>query len=170
MAGNLCTNDFFGFSIEVPETWHAMSKSNLAGYLRAQEGSDVFNVAPILVAFKHGDDVPETDAFDPSLIVGAERLSNVPGVRTAREYLQDVKSSPDEEGFYKEDLKGPFSCLVGGQRFYGLDGKGQLEGTTMNTRLLVSVRKDYFFVIATAWESEEDGKVLADALKTVRFR
>lgn len=170
IEGNLCTNRFFGFSIALPETWYHASREGLRRRLQSEKKSDRQNVAFILLSFKFPKSTRELDTFKPSLFVFAERLSNMPGVSSAHEYLLECFRQRKETNPHFSKPTGPYKCVVGRETFYGLDATGRLQGRMANTSQLAVIKKGYAFSIAAAWESDQDGKVLRQALETAQFK
>lgn len=169
VKGNLCTNDFFGFSVRFPRGWHTRTRASLKRFLEHRKKSDRRNVAVILAAFKIAHGTRDAETFNPSLVVGADRLSNLQALSGAREFLLRAVQERESDGLYYGAPNAPYKWGAGKEVFFRVDGKRALQGKIVNTSHLAVIKKGYAFSIALAWESEEDGKVLAEALNTVRF-
>ena len=161
IEGNLCTNDFFGFSIAPPRNWHYASREVLKRHLEREKESDRQNVALIFLSFRFRKATRDLGTFNPSLFVFAERLSNMPGVSSSEEYLLGCFRQTKERNPDCGTPTRPYKYPIGDQTFWRLDVRGRLQGRIANTSHLAALRGSYAFSIAVAWENDEDGRVLA---------
>jgi hypothetical protein len=170
IKGNLCTNDFFGFSIEVPKGWRPLPREELRRRLESESDFDRKNVSLILAAFKVPRRGSQAEPLHSALIVGAERLTSVFGAGTARDYVRRIVRKREREQSAWGTPRGPYKCVIGGQEFLRLDCDNYVRGRTGNTSLVVIAKKNYVLAIGTGWENEDDRKTLERAIKTARFK
>ncbi len=169
IEGNRYVSDFFGFSIEPPAGWYLESRKVLRRRLQKEKGSDRENVAFMLLVFKFPWTSRPSGSFNSGIFVLAERLSNMPGVRTADEYLLACLKQREEKTPQHGKPKGPYKRVVGGKDFYGLDCKFRLQGRMADTSHLAIIKRDYARSTYAVWGTQEDRRVLAKVRETVRL-
>ena len=105
LADHTYTNDYFGLSVTFPEQWYIQSREDLdelsksGANLAAGPGADKTlkaaiqagqpNTLNLVSAFRHPPGTP--GSFNPSIILAAERVKHLPGIRTGAEYCENLK-------------------------------------------------------------------------------
>ena len=168
MEGNVCINDFFGFSIRVPEGWQIDSEETLRRWLRQRSKDEQKHVAMVLVAARALKPAP--GVVQPMLLIGARRLSSIPEVKTVEDFMKHTQRIRERQGYNTGDPGKPYEAVLGGEACLRLDAGQRYGNGLVNSVLLAMLRRGYALSIAGAWQTEEDGRALMESLKTVKFR
>jgi hypothetical protein len=132
MNGRTYTNEFFNFTIDVPEKWiihNEREKNDLneSGREELQEIDSSFQeklesaeqrVLPLLSVFKYK--IGSTEQFNPSFIVMSEKLPQDLAGMNEPAYLQITKAELEQTGLYQTFEQINLAVKVGGEDFYVL--------------------------------------------------
>ncbi len=180
LAGHTYTNDYFGLTISIPDDWYIQSREEAEELSRigtaaatakganqnlkaAMEASQT-RTFTLVSAFRHPPGTP--GLFNSSVIILAERVKHLPGIRSGAEYCAQMK-----QGLEMTAMKYEFDAVESGLKIGSLDAHclparmnvGVIE---VRQRYYATRYKDYVLALIVSYsndaEREEAEKILAD--------
>jgi hypothetical protein len=168
----LYVSHFFGFAFEYPKGWvvHDDALNNRIKERAEEEAAKSGNLAQqkntyLLVTvsrYPRGEPIP----LNPTILVGAERISHVPGNPTAKDYLFAIREPKIKRGI-KPLLKEPVEVRAGGFTFFRDDFSGEVSGVPMSNSLYVTVIKGYAIVFSFTGDDAKSVEEMAQVMSTV---
>ncbi|MBK8811736.1 MAG: hypothetical protein IPN69_13525 [Acidobacteria bacterium] len=166
-------SEFFRFTIDIPKSWHRISRDEAARLLEVRRGVVNRNAGSKLV-------VPKTE--NPNLLtftlkpVGLDsnsslecNLSKLSGRNaTAYQSAMLVYTGFSKLGFYNMPNK-PVREMIGGVEFIRLEGTADLAGTRYRQKIYFLARNGYTLAFTLTAFSDDDENELIEAFKTIRF-
>ncbi len=176
-------NDFFNFSIEVPQGWKVQDDKQMKelvevgkevisdnkSKLRKIVDASMVNTAYLLTAFKH--EVGAKIAFNPSFMVLAENTRLDPRIKKGDQYLSNAKILMQQGQIpYEFDEKGIQRINVGGKEFYFMDTEMTVSGQKINQRFYSRVEKGFSLGLIISFNDEEQKKELEAVIAKAKFK
>ena len=168
-TGSTYRNDFFGFSITVPEDWHIAGKEEMKALLEDAE-ADASTAGLFYTARYSADDFMknENEDFNPNIVLIVENLS-LPGRKidtTKYVSLYRKNLSPAMPG---HAIQSETNKTIGGQEFTSLQSQSNFEGIHISQEHLICVKNNYavIFVLTTLDDSEKPQ--LDDIMATLKW-
>ena len=164
LKDNMYTNRFFGFQVQLPNTWKILNKPSRR---ELRKGSEIV----------FGGDKELTDAavqagFDPllmaldlssgrTLAIAAEPLSDHPEIRTGADFLEGVLELATGPGKPLQKVSSISLARLPTGDFHRVDLAGNVGGAHQCVGLLVSIEKGHALsIMISAKSSEEVSDVL----------
>lgn len=173
-------NVHFGFSMDVPASWHVATNDEVntltANALKSLTDSAAANanlvgfamnqVIPLMYAFKHPLDYKEGP--NASLVVNGEYLGENADVEGTK-YLDIFRARLETQADYNFTCSAIRSEKLGGADFSCVDITGEVKGIRMYQTLYWKMEDGYSLNFILTWFLDADKTELADTLKTVSF-
>ncbi len=174
-------NDYFGFTLIVPDSWYALDKEgmhevtqqgtrmvtgnnrNLKAAVKAGEKNS-FN---LLMAYQYPPGTSVT--FNPSIGCVAEKVSHLPGIKRGRDYLQNIKkfmAMSRVKMDFSEDIE---AVNLGGVEFDFLYGEANMGLLTVSQEYYASVRKGYALSFVISYVNDHQYSRLQESIDSIRF-
>lgn len=174
-------NQFFGMSITFPEEWwvqdaethqETMQESgrmfagddpNLQAALKASELTTV----QLFAVMEHpiGTPVP----FNPNLIALAERVRNMTGIQSGKDYLYHARKLMEASQMsyiFSEELD---RISLGGVEFDVLRGRLDIGPFSVHQKFYSAIMKGYALGLVVSFSTEEEEMMLNQILETLSF-
>ncbi|HYV30371.1 MAG TPA: hypothetical protein VEO53_04580 [Candidatus Binatia bacterium] len=184
LSGGRYTNSYFGFALTVPPAWSVAPEEVLQQIQRA-------NNQP-LTGVGHDRDLKRRIEFaaqdshqllllskkpwasatnsNPSLIVGAEHLSHLAGVRTGRDYLAHLSRLLSNSTLPYQPSGGLVEVRLAGRTFARLGFIAKIGNQTLRQDYLATVDQGYVLVFILSAGPQADFLRLEQAIQSLRFR
>lgn len=176
-------NDFFGIQIKLPEAWIVQSREQtqqiseigkelMAGddnILKTQIEASEVNTANLLAVFQY--ELGASVEFNPSIMIVAENVSIIPGVKNGSDYLfharrmimqGQVEYSYLTENFNKE--------IIGESEFYFMDAYINYMGIEIKQRYYSTILKGFSLNLIISYADEEQKEILENSIYTMTFK
>ena len=177
-------NRYFGFKVTLPEGWNPLDQNtredmektatkmitaNNKG-LGAMIDASSEDAVNMFTVFKHplGTPVP----FNPSVMCMAQKVDNLPGIKTGSDYLyhvMQVLDNLDFGPFHVEYSGSTYTEELGGVDFDVFDITVQMGMTTITQKFYARVMKGYVLSYVVTYQSWDEMEELDNCLQTVRF-
>jgi hypothetical protein len=174
-------NDYFGFTLTVPDNWYALDKKGMqevtkAGTrmvtgnnkkMKAAVKAGEKNSLNLLMAYQHPLGAQVT--FNPSIGCVAEKVGHVPGIRSGRDYLKNIKKFLSMSQFkmdFPEDIE---AVSLGGVDFDLLYAEANVGLLTISQEYYASVQKGYALSFVISYVNDHQYSALQEALDSIRF-
>lgn len=179
VEGTKYTNDYFGFSIEMPSDWYMASKEELAtimnmtaSYLKENSGASVdVAMQQILPLFFTASRNPFADPGQSSSIVclGQNMKDYAALVTDVRAFLnlsiQGVKAQGLDATFGEIE-----TYTVNGQEVGKISYTSNQGGVSLTQVLYATLKNDFAIVFTATGFDEESTKQIDDVMKTLSFK
>lgn len=176
------TNEFFNFSLELPQDWHVQSQESMEDLQDA--GSDLLagedeNKKAILEAsrdrsgsllglFKY--EIGSQVDFNPSFLMLFERFSGATGIKTGADYLFHTRKMLKESNLSYAVLDEEFkSQQVDGRDFYTLNTRLDVGENSIYQTYYVHVEGKYALAMIMTYFNPETKTELEAILNKVKF-
>jgi hypothetical protein len=172
LSGHTYTHEHFKLSVTIPEEWYIQKSSEADQLAKAgstlikEEARAAMDAAKqrtlnLVSAFKHPPGTPVP--FNPNLIVMAENLAFLPGLKEGRDYLNLLQQS-----MANMTIKYEFDPVETGQKIGSLpagrlQARAQIAGRNVNQEYYAARSGDYFLVVILTFSSDAE----RDALRTI---
>jgi hypothetical protein len=167
-------NSFFNFSFTYPKDWvvsdeamkariqeraeeHAAKNGNLA------QMKDAYLLLPVS---QYPLGTPGI-ALNPTILLAAEKISQVPGNPTAKDFLLGYREIKVKQGI-PSILSEPVEFRVSGLQFFRDDYQGEIRGVSISQSSFVLFKKGYALVITFTGEDRKAVEEMANSMKTIR--
>ena len=174
-------NPYFGMTLTIPSDWSILNKrtrrerQDMSG--RLWVGNDANREAMLedswprmvylLAAFKHPFGSPV--AYNPEISCCADRISDFSGIRTGKDYLFHWKTMLEAGQLKCSFPEQIYSESLGGAEFYVLTVDYAWRDGTMRQEVFAATMKDYALAITISFVTQEERRVLREALSTLKF-
>ncbi len=179
IEGSTYKNNYFGFGMEIPYRWNAQDKkarqkikeSDAAAgqekYINAFMTETRLERVTLLTAFRH--QAGSTEHFNANMICAIEKMENLDGIKTAKDYLCQAKtflstSSPPPE-FPLEIYKKPFDGVV----FDVLYMQTVLPDETVKQNCYSTIIKGYALSFFISYTTENELTDLNSLMNSIKF-
>lgn len=182
LDGSKYTNTFFRFSMEVPQGWYVLNRSQLTEVQKIgaravpnkelgkqlQKAKDVLN-APLLVIYR--DQPGSTEGFNPSFQAVAENLARHSEIRNAEQYQRQVLEMFKVSGMDYYDLDVPIErTTIGGAEFTYFKLRINYGGYDVSQDWYVTVRDNFALSFGLTYTDAEQADTLYKTLNSMVFR
>ncbi len=175
-------NDFFELTIPLPDSFHIQSHEETNQLLnlgleslgnsdeefkKQLVASSVKN-AYLLTAFKYEIGTEEVD-FNPSIIVVAENMQLVPGIKNGKEYLthtQKLLQHTDLDYLFK---KGITEKPIGQKSFANMTGLLTIGGLTITQDYYTRIDNGFALNIIVSYLDESDRMELMEIVQAIKY-
>ncbi|WP_058486461.1 hypothetical protein [Defluviitalea phaphyphila] len=178
---NKYSNDYFGFTMELPEDWHIATD---------EEKKALFNVGKEMLVENNEDLVENTDSssegifhlvwtykyplnsvedFNPNFLCTAENVGLIDSIIIdEKDYIESVKTVLEETGVgYK---CGDISTeKIGNKDFYVMEVSLDYQGITIYQKYYLKIVDKYVLSYLLSYSSEDEKNELTDILNTISF-
>jgi len=171
-------NDFFGFSITMPESWHIASKEEMDAiewidedFVNRQEAEKAAKIAEITTAdlfnvFRYTDDEAEArESFNPSVSAFAETL---PLLINRAEYVKQTRQliAKTMPGI---NIKSETNRTVNGVEFIVLETEVSIQGIRIHQEYWVCLKHGFALLFLLTWVDAEEKQMLDDIKATLKW-
>ncbi|RXZ80504.1 hypothetical protein EBB07_18295 [Paenibacillaceae bacterium] len=176
VANGTYTNEYFGMSVNIPQEWIVQDDETVneladLGKDLATDGDEKkkkqydYSQLQTLNLLMISQFPLDEAVLNPSLIVNAEKVSKLQGIKTGEDYLNSAKKLLEQMGPYEfKDIK---KETLGGKEFYLLEASIDNGETLVEQKYYSSIIKGYSFnMISTSMDeasAQEISKVLGSA-------
>lgn len=179
---NIYENEFFKFKIKLPKDWVVQSKEQTDMLMEAgkkmvlEENKDLekyFKVSEIktvylLTVFQYELGYPAE--FNPSILIMAENLRAVPGIKNGKDYLFHAKkllkySQPDAMILTNEFEK----IVIDNVDFYKLEIVNKLMDIEVKQIYLSTIINGFSFNLIYTYSNDEEKEILLNSVNSMVF-
>jgi hypothetical protein len=172
------SNPGFGFTFKFPKDWvvhgeatneriRELGKEKVAesgGASKASVDVAMKNTYQLLTIFRHPLGTPGV-AFNPAILVIAERVAYAPGITSGKDYLLNVRALLMKAG-YQVLLKEPVEYRFAGSEFFRDNYAVDVNGVQMVQAHFVTLRNGYALIFAFMGEDQTSVDEMAKAMET----
>lgn len=178
IEGSTYTNAYFGFTIELPESWYKASREELsmimnmtASYISDQSGQSLdLAVAQLLPLFYSADGNPFTGGGGSNIVCLGQNIKDIIAFIPDLSTLMQVNL----QGLTMQGIESSFSDVemvnLGGQDFAKVMGYTKQMGITVYQGMYVTMINDYMLNFTIAGYSEEELLQVDEIMYTISFR
>ena len=174
------TNDYFGLTVKFPENWYVQDNAakkqmqkaaeEFVGendkYKKMVELSDIRSLN-LLTVMKHPLGKPVN--FNPNFICMAEKVSDVPQVKSGKDYIEATKQNLKMAGI-KIEFGKEYVTTVGGVKFDTVDLLMKQGPFPVDQTYYAAKIKDYALCFILSFDSKEAKAELDKILAGVNFK
>jgi hypothetical protein len=175
-------NNYFGMTVAIPSDWSMQDQAaqqrlmqlgnklvsgddkNMKAVLKASELQSV----NLFAVFKYlqGSPVP----FNPSIIAIAENVSQLPGIRSGKDYhfhARKVLESSQMEVTFPKDI---YTQQLGGINFDVMEAQMSIRGMVVKQKYYATITKGYALCFIESFTTDEEQASLQKILDAVSFK
>lgn len=181
IEGSVYSNNYFGFSITLPETWDLQGGESLAElqkYGRKMIAGDNKNLDRVLKAselstvnlftcFQFPLGTP-TD-YNSNILAIAEKVSHLPGIKSGDDYLEHAKKLLAQSKMTVTFPKPIYSETLGGKSFDVMSTHMQIGIMSIHQKMYVTILNGYALAFAITYKDSTIQKELEDVLTSITF-
>lgn len=179
---NIYENEYFKFKIKIPKDWFVQSKEqndelrelskklileenkNLSKYINASDIKTIY----LLTVFQYEVGYPAE--FNPSMLILAENLRSVPGIKNGKDYLFHAKklikySQPNAIILTQEIEK----IVIDNVDFYKLELSNKVLEMDIKQCFLTTVINGFSFNVIYTYSNKEEEEILLSSINTMLF-
>ncbi|MCL2349077.1 MAG: hypothetical protein FWC50_12560, partial [Planctomycetaceae bacterium] len=187
-TGSTYKNDFFGFSITVPESWHIFGKEKMKtliqeGMKKTQDANlvneiemkkmaksaEITSASLFLVIRYLNEEVIEKKVSNSSITLGAENLS-LPGKKIDRAKYVDLFRQNLAKAMPGAVIKTETSKMLGGREFTSLNIEYERHGIHIYEEYLICLKNDFAVLFSLTWTDDSDKKQLDAVMETLAWK
>ena len=168
-------NRFFSFDMTIPGDWHPLASKELLQLLRKESPDGTYSEESLklggtfylvsIARYRPTQRGPGGE-FNPNITVAAMDLSKLPGVKTARDHIEFMKSMMKAMGVHpKPDAH---EVSLGGIEFWRIDGVERGQEITYHA-YVSTIRRGYALTFQLVAGSRGDMDKLDHILKSLNF-
>jgi hypothetical protein len=172
-------NNGFGFSFKYPKDWVVHGEATKerikeigkervteAGALSKPSAEVAMNnTYQLLTVFRHPLGTPGI-AFNPAVLVSAERVDHAPGITSGKEYLLNIRTlmlKMSHQALFKDPMENRFA----GWQFFRDDYAGEINGVHMLISYFANVANGYALVFAFIAEDQKSLDEVTKSMETI---
>ncbi len=182
VTNNLYDNQFFRFQINIPQNWHFASEEamkevadsgkemiagddeNMKASLKALE-KNVYNLFQVFAV------APGTPVqfYNSNMSCVAEKVGHLPGIKTGREYLLNVKemlNSGKVTVIFDKEIQ---QRSLGGRGFYCMKAAVPVMGKEIKQQYFATKHDDFILGIVVSFFGSRDEATIQQALNSINF-
>jgi hypothetical protein len=185
IVNNKYTNTFFDMEMDIPKGWAVQTSEQTESIARkgreiitrdnkklkeALKTADV-GTANLLAVFKYEIGSP-VEEYNMNFVMVAVNLKDVPGIRTGREYLFEIKKVLKQQNQIEyQQMDTDFKkMMIGKQDFYVMNTTMFAMGNTIKQRYHATVKNGFAFSIIITYQDDEQRPELEKVINSVKFR
>ena len=182
-TGSTYKNDFFGFSITMPENWHIANKEEVKALMQEGQEAEFFNkdevkkitkkaeitTANLFFASRYTTEQSiEEEVFNPNINLVVENLASagnkIDRAKYVKIFRQNItKMAPGSQ------IKSETTKTLGGKEFTSLLLEINTEEFTFYIESLVCLEKNFAFAFALIWFDDEEKEQLDAIMATLKW-
>lgn len=182
LAGHTYTNDYFGLTVSIPEDWYIQSREEAAEIAKIGKAAVLGNGADpnlksvveatqattlqLLSAFRHPPGTPGVS--NSSVIVMAERVKHLPGIRSGAEYCAQLKQGLGMSALKSETDPVESGFKIGSLDAHCLPARMNVGTIVVHQRYYATRYKDYVLALIVSYNSDEELKVAEKILADIK--
>lgn len=183
IENGIYVNDFFDFSIKLPESWVVQSREQTENI--ANEGKKIvagddekmkavinaydINTANLLAAFQY--ELGSAVEYNPNIMIIAESIKNAPGIKNGSDYLFQARRLIQQGQFKYDYISENFENeKINETEFYKMDAHINYMGLQIKQIYYSTVLKGFSFNIIISYVSDEQKEILQNSIKTIKFK
>ena len=183
-TGSTYRNDFFGFSITVPENWYVSGKEEMKAII--ETGRDMLDISSneemskrakiadvtsanlFFTARFSNEEAMEREVSNPNIVLIAENLSSLGKKIERGEYVTAMRQNLGKAipGLI---IKSQHNKTIGGHEFTSLQVQFSIEGTTINQEQLLCLKNDFALCFGLTTLDDSEKKQLDDIMATLKW-
>ena len=183
-TGSTYRNDFFGFSITVPENWYVSGKEEIKALIetgrdvldissneeiaRQAKIADVTNANLFFTARYSNEEAAEREVSNPNIILIAENLSSLGKKIERGEYVTAVRQNLSKT-IPGVIFKSQLSKTIGGREFTSLQVQFNIEETTVYQEQLICLKNDFALLFGLTTLDDSEKPQLDDVMATLKW-
>jgi hypothetical protein len=180
ISHNVYENKYFSFSLPLPDGWH-VADNKTEEYIRQTSKQAIVENAPTLeTALKEVEKttyqllilsqypIGSSGNTNPYLIVGAEKVSQVPGIKSGEDYLSQATKLLLQQ-FPYEPLGEIYEYELDGKPFYRIDMVLDSQAGRIYQSYISMVSREYVLTFILTAQTEEEISRLEDIVKSGDF-
>jgi len=177
-------NDYFKFELPVPADWKIQNKQQQEeiqklGYELMEKGNEDLakkikasevTSANLIMAFKYDQDDTVVVNFNPSILLQAQSVRNIRGVKDGEDVLEQVKSQLlSTNSGYKVDTE-VTTEKIGPHTFYVMQAYNPYGGMVdVTQRFYATIDKGFALTAILSFEGKEQQKELLSIFNKLKF-
>lgn len=154
-SDNIYRNLQLGFKYRIILGWVDRTSQNQADIDRASTGQVLLSV------FEHPPEV-KSENINPAVVIAAESVASLPGVKTAVEYFEPLTEAATAKGF--KVVNEPYQTTLGVKSLVRGDYSKQIGQLTMYQSSLVTLNEGYAISFTFIGGSEDEVEQLISRL------
>ena len=177
-------NDFFGFTITVPENWYVSGKEDMKAIIEA--GRDVLDISSneemakrakiadvtsanlFFTARYSNEEAMEREISNPNIVLIAENLSSLGKKIERAEYVIAMRQTLSKT-LPGVVIKSQTNKTIGGQEFTSLQVQINVEGTAISQEHLVCLKNDFALLFGLTTLDDSEKPQLDDIMATLKW-
>lgn len=180
--GNNYINEYFGFTMELPQEWHMVTDEekefllNASGEVISENNEDLAEqidlskekIIYLVWAYKYP--LTYTDGYNPSFLCMGENLGLFNGtiIKTGEDYIEATKKTLDQTGLeYQYDEI--TTEKIGDKNFDVMEMSLDYQGIKIYQKYYVTIINKYALVYILSYTTEEQKEELTNILNTASF-
>jgi len=184
-TGSTYRNDFFGFSITVPEGWYVSGEAEMKSIMKEGQAllEDVTNKAEMKKQMKMADistanlfmaarysteKAIELEESNPNIVLIAENLASV-GQKTDRAKYVNLLRQNLTKSMPGVVIKSETTKSIGGQEFTALQIQFSTQGILISQEHLVCVKNNFAVIFGLTALDDSEKKQLDDIMATLKW-
>lgn len=183
IENNKYLNSFFGLELTFPEDWivqtkeqtdniSKMGKDLIAGdnkNLKAVINASEVNSANLLAIFQY--EVGAAVDYNPSFMLVAESLKNAPGIKTASDYLFQVRKLLKQSQFQYSNIDDEFKKeIINNQEFYSMNCSIDNLGYKINLVYYSTIKDGFCLGAIISFINDEQKNSLVKVINSMKFK
>lgn len=182
LSGHTYSNDYFGLTVSIPEDWYIQSREEADELTRIGKaavlgtGADPnFKAAAeapqttsiqLLSTFRHPPGTP--GVFNSSVMIMAERVKHLPGIRTGAEFCAQLKQGLGMTALKSDSDNVESGLKIGSLDAYYLPARMKVGTTIVHQRYYATRHKDYVLVLIVSYTTDEELKAAETILANIK--
>jgi len=181
LAANQYRNSFFGLTLEIPEEWHVASDETKEALLdagtaaisaddavfRAQMEAAKAQTHQLVMISEHPVGAPV--AFNPNLVLMAERIGHFPGIEDGADYLFQIEQTLAQSSLPYEKVGEGGTHTIAGDTWDAVNYRIAGPGGKLLQEYLALKRGEYVLVFVTTAIDADQQTSLRDIASTLDF-
>jgi hypothetical protein len=182
-TGSTYQNDFFGFSITVPEDWHIMEKEEMtavrqstpdADFVNKEKMKEVAELADITVADLFSakryttEEAATKEGISNTFIVA--RAENLPSLITTREQYVELTRQVIVEISPNMVIKSETDTSIGGMEFSSLKTELHVDGICIFQETLICLKSGFCLFFHLTWSDDSEKEQLDAIMATLKWK
>ena len=178
---SIYTNRYFGMTVAIPADWSIQDQEaqrrlmklggnivagddkNMKSLLKASELQSV----NLFAAFQYPVGTPVT--FNPSVLAMAEKVRELPGIKTGKDYLFSVRRIMELAQIQVLFPKDVYTEHLAGTNFDVMETTISVHGITVRQKYYATIEKGYALSFVISFEDDQQLSDDQKILNTVRF-
>jgi F0F1-type ATP synthase gamma subunit len=174
-------NDFFGFSITVPEDWIIVGKEDVeTASQRGHEilgtseetrkqikAAEIANAVLFVVAHYTAEEAETKEVFNTNVVMSVDNLSML-GI-TREQYMESIRQET-VKAIPSAVIKSETNTTIGGMEFTSWKLELDVDGNSVFIEMLICLKNDFTLTFCLTWTDNSEKEQLDDIMATLKWK